>query len=69
MNLKELKHMVDKIYSYSRYPEEIEVVITTSENAIGGRAKCGVLAIHQGIDWERKQLRIEPENKLIKKDG
>ena len=67
MNLKELKDTVDRLYSHARYPEELEVVISTKEHAIGGRAKVSVRSISRGIDWERNQVRIEPEQPLIKK--
>ena len=67
MNLKEFKDTVDKLYSHARYPEELEVVITTSEHAIGGRAKVSIRSVSKGIDWERNQVRIEPEKPLIKK--
>ena len=68
MNLKELKDRIDFLYEISRNPEQINVYITTSEKAIGGRAKCGVKGVRLGADWEHNQLRIEPEDKLIKKD-
>ena len=68
MNLKELKDRIDFLYEVSRNPEQINVYITISEKAIGGRAKCGVKSVGLGADWEHNQLRIEPEDKLIKKD-
>lgn len=67
MNLKELKARIDKLCEY--YGKDLErctVYITTSEPSIGGRAKCGVKSVALGFDWENNQLRIDPEEKLIK---
>lgn len=67
MNLSEFKQRIDFIYNSTRTPDNIEVVITTSESSIGGRAKCSIRRVDKGIDWEHNQVRIEPSNKLIKK--
>lgn len=67
MNLSELKQRIDFIYNSTRTPDNVEVVITTSESSIGGRAKCSICRIDKGFDWEHNQVRIEPTNKLIKK--
>ena len=67
MNLSEFKQRIDFIYNSTRTPDDIEVVITTSESSIGGRAKCDIYGIYKGFDWEHNQVRIEPMNKLIKK--
>lgn len=68
MNLEELKIRIDFLYKQSRNPKEDIVYITTSEHSIGGRAKCGIKNISLGFDWENHQVRIEPENKLIRGD-
>lgn len=67
MNLKEFKNVIDSIYdglTFSK-PEEISVVITTSEPSFGGRAYSDINAIHLGFDWEHNQLRINPTKKLV----
>lgn len=73
MNLKELKTKIDSIYENLEHvnPENISVLITTSERSIGGRAFSGIDGVNLGIDWENNQLRINPEIPLIKvkKDG
>lgn len=69
MNLKEFKDMVDKVIEYlpKNYSlEEFEVVVTTNDCSVGGRAKSKVKAIYRGIDWEHNQIRIETEDNLIK---
>ncbi len=66
MNLKEFKNIIDTIEKRV-CAEEIEVLITTSESTVGGRAYSRVKGITLGFDWERNQLRIEPNDKLIKK--
>ena len=72
MKLKELKHKIDFVYKqYSNradIADELDVVITTNESSIGGRAKVDVIHAGRGIDWERNQFRIEPACKLIKKN-
>lgn len=70
MKLKDLKHKIDFIYEQYKnrpeIPDNLDVVITTSECSIGGRAKVDVSAVHRGIDWEHNQFRIEPAYKLLK---
>ena len=67
MNLKEFKDRVDFLYKTERNPENVKVVITTYEGGtLGGRPYCNIGYLHMGFDWEHNQLRIEPENKLIK---
>ena len=44
-----------------------EVVITISEPSIGGRAKVDIASIYPGFDWERGQVRIEPEKPIVLK--
>ena len=70
MKLKDLKHKIDFIYEqYKNHPEipdNLDVVVTTSEHSIGGRAKVDVRYASRGFDWERNQFRIEPACKLIK---
>lgn len=70
MKLKDLKHKINFIYkqykSNPEIPDNLDVVITTSECNIGGRAKVDVKFVGRGFDWEHNQFRIEPECKLIK---
>ena len=70
MKLKDLKHKIDFLYKqYENHPEipdDLDVVITTSESSIGGRAKVDVHYASRGFDWEHNQFRIEPEHKLVK---
>lgn len=70
MNLKELKGTIDfTISTLHKYesPEDIPVLITLSEPSVGSRASSGVIYVGTGIDWEHGQLRIEPEQKLVRK--
>ena len=70
MKLKDLKHKIDFIYEqYKNHPEipdNLDVVVTTSEQSVGGRGKGDVRYGRRGCDWERNQFRIEPACKLIK---
>ena len=70
MKLKDLKYEIDFIYeqykNYTEIPDDLDVVITTCEHSIGGRAKVDVCHASRGFDWEGNQFRIEPVCKLIK---
>ena len=69
MNLKEfINHLnaIEKTFPSHENMENVSVLITTSESSIGGRACAGVKNIFMGFDWEHNQLRIEPEDKLLK---
>lgn len=67
MNLKEFKTCIDSIYDRLTFsnPEDISVVITTSEPSFGGRACSGINNVHLGFDWEHNQLRINPQKQLV----
>lgn len=71
MNLKEFKDRLDFIYKVAigrnENIENLQVVVTTKDSSIGGRAKSNIKEVHRGIDWEHMQIRIETENDLIKK--
>lgn len=73
MNLKELKDKIDTIIEHLpkyRNLEDYEVVVTTNDYSVGGRAKSAVKGVYKGFDWENKQIRIDTEDKLYKKkDG
>jgi hypothetical protein len=69
MNLKELINnikIIESLFPSYQNMEDVNVVITTSESSIGGRAFTEVRNIFEGFDWERNQLRIEPIDKLLK---
>jgi hypothetical protein len=70
MNLKELKENIDfRIANLNTYEkaEEIPVLITLAESSIGARASCKIQSVSMGFDWEHGQIRIEPEQKLVRK--
>lgn len=66
MTLDELKHAVD--FLVGRGYGSNEVVITTRDSAVGGRAYSKVTNICQGMDWEKGQIRISPVNNLVTKE-
>lgn len=71
MNLSELKIKVDdaiKNLHKDQRPEDITVLITLDEDSIGQRACSGIRNINLGFDWERDQLRLEPEKPLVCKE-
>lgn len=69
MNLKELKDAIDTIAENmlnNANLEDIDVRINLSEPSICCRASVGVENIMMGFDWEQNQLRIEPNESIIK---
>ena len=66
MNLKELKDRVDFLIKAYHGAEDYEVVITLNNSSVGGRAKTGIRGVYSGIDWEMHQIRIEPEDKIVR---
>lgn len=67
LNLRELKEYVEFLYEHGCTGEE-PVLITLSQNSVGSRASTGITHITEGFDWESGQIRIEPEEKLLKKE-
>ncbi len=63
MILSELKKQVDFLCD-TGYGDN-SVLVTLSEPSIGSRAATGITGIHSGIDWERGQVRISTEKKII----
>lgn len=66
MNLKELKTRIDFLIKAYPNAENCKVVITTKGNSVGGREYSNVKSVYQGFDWERNQIRIDPEDNLWK---
>ena len=64
MKLKQLKENVD--YLIEKGFSENEVYITLSDTSIGERAKVSFNYIVNGFDWESNQIRIEPNEKIIR---
>lgn len=63
MNLNTMKEHID--FLVDRGFGENNVLITLSDNSIGGRASVGIDHISNGFDWESGQIRIEPSKKII----
>lgn len=63
MILSELKKQVDFLCD-TGHGDNL-VLVTLSESSIGSRAATGITGIHSGIDWERGQVRISTEKKII----
>ena len=63
MILSELKKQVDFLCDngHSNNP----VLVTLSESSIGSGTAIGITGIHSGFDWERGQVRISTEKKII----
>ncbi len=67
MKLIELKNKIDFICDRCENPKDIDVCITLVEPSVGGRAKVGVQSVNLGFDWEKNQLRIEPDKEIVRK--
>lgn len=63
MILSEFKKQVD--FLMTRGYGDNPVLVTLSESSIGSRAATGITGIHSGFDWERGQVRISTEKKII----
>ena len=63
MILSEFKNQVDLLYD-TGHGDNL-VLVTLSESSIGSRAATGIIGIHSGFDWERGQVRISTEKKII----
>ena len=65
MTLNELKADIDS------YVEEgfgdWTVLINLTEPSIGARASVGIRGIYPGIDWEHRQMRIDPEEPIVRR--
>lgn len=68
MKLSELKATVDFTIECLRdyeSPDDIEVLITLSDNSVGARASSTVRYAGMGIDFEHGQFRIAPGKRLV----
>ena len=63
MILSEFKKQVDFLYDNGH--GDNPVLVTLSESSIGSRAATGITGIHSGFDWERGQVRISTEKRII----
>lgn len=63
MILSEFKRKVDFLCETGH--SDNPVLVTLSESSIGSRAATGITGIHSGFDWERGQVRISTEKKII----
>ncbi len=67
MKLTQLASAINSILQYERYPEKIDVVITTKLPYVTcGQLPCtGVRSVGMGFDWEAGQFRITPQEDLM----
>lgn len=65
LTLKEL-NILTQHYLQEGLNEDTPILITTADNSIGGRAFVAATTLSEGFDWERGQLRISTEEKIIK---
>ena len=63
MILSELKDQVDFLISNGHGNDT--VLVTLSESSVGARASTGIIGLYPGFDWERGQVRISTEKKVI----
>ncbi|MEX0597810.1 MAG: hypothetical protein WD512_15060 [Candidatus Paceibacterota bacterium] len=69
VNLEELKNLVDSTveHLYDKESKDVPLSINISEPSMGARAYSSVKYIGMGMDWEHGQLRITPEDELVRK--
>lgn len=66
MTLAELKELVDGLCKRHKGLANAQVMITLAEPSIGGRAAAQIKGIYAGFDWEHNQIRVEPEESLVR---
>ena len=66
MNLGELLTQMKRQAVSNPSLLESSVVITLAEDSIGPRAGCGIKHAMAGFDWESGQIRLEPEEPLVR---
>lgn len=66
MTAKELYDNLTRLLKIGDVKDATPVLITLSDGGAGCRAFCKASGIHAGFDWERGQLRIEPEENLFR---
>lgn len=65
MTLNELKADID-LYVEEGFGDWT-VLITLSEPSIGAGVSTGIHGIYPGIDWEHGQMRIDPEEPIVRR--
>lgn len=63
MILSELKKQIDFLCETGH--GDNPVLVTLSESSVDSRAATDITGIHSGFDWERGQIRISTERKII----
>ena len=65
LTLKELNETT-KYFLDKGFDENTPIYITTNDNSIGGRAFVTIQGMYNGFDWESGQIRLEPNEKILK---
>lgn len=70
MNLEELQRIVNEAVSYTKdvhgiEAEHVEVKLTLSEPSIRSRASSDVKTAYLGLDLEKGEFRIDPNDMLV----
>jgi len=72
VNLFRLKALIDEAVNEAVNvkgidPKEVKVKLTIAEPSNGRRSHVGVKDVYMGVDFERGELRVDPDESLIKK--
>ncbi len=65
MNVQELYQTIRTYLDDDNEIGSYTVVITLSDRSVGARAGVGIRNAAPGFDWEHRQFRIEPEQKIF----
>jgi hypothetical protein len=66
MTLGELQHAVNLLVERGT-DINTPIRITTADPCIGGRTSVGMKYIYHGMDWEKGEIRVEPDEKVVRK--
>lgn len=66
MTLGELQDNINELIRRGK-SADMPVLITTSDPSMGGRASVAVRNIVPGMDWEKREIRLEPAEQLLTK--
>ena len=59
-------HELTKNYLDRGISPKTPIYVTTADSSVGARAHVIATGLYNGFDWERGQLRIETEEKILK---
>lgn len=66
LTLQELYDAALRMLRIKKMKKDTQIMITTADRSIGGRAFVYATWIREGFDWESGQIRIDTDEKVLK---